>query len=48
MSFEDCVTLVLEGLPIKIDIMEKEMTIGEEFENFMSFAMRYNFKKKRK
>lgn len=27
---------------------KKEMTIGEEFENFMSFAMRYNFKKKRK
>lgn len=26
---------------------KKEMTIGEEFENFMSFAMRYNFKKKK-
>ena len=25
---------------------KKEMTIGEEFENFMSFAMRYNYKKK--
>lgn len=51
MSFEDCVTLVLEGLPVKTkkdDAIEKEMTIGEEFENFMSFAMRYNFKKKKK
>jgi len=35
MSFEDCVTLVLEGLPVKTkkdDAIEKEMTIGEEFE----------------
>ena len=30
---------ILEGLPIKIDIMEKEMTLGERFENFLSFAV---------
>ncbi len=28
--------------------MEKEMTIGERFENFLSFAMRYDFSKKKK
>lgn len=25
---------------------KKDKTTGEEFENFMSFAMQYNFKKK--
>ncbi len=27
---------------------KKDKTTGEEFENFMSFAMQYNFKKKSK
>lgn len=26
---------------------KKETTTGEEFENFLSFAMSYNFKKKK-
>lgn len=51
MSFEDCVTLVLEGLPVKTkkdDAIEKEMTLGERFENFLSFVVRYDFSKKKK
>lgn len=50
MSFEDCVTLVLEGLPVKTkkdDAIEKEMTLGERFENFLSFVVRYDFSKKK-
>lgn len=28
--------------------MEKEITLGERFENFLSFAMRYDFSKEKK
>ena len=36
---------LVENNKKKEDMSKKEMTIGEEFENFMSFAMRYNYKK---